>query len=156
MSNAKSSTTKSLTAKACVASAALVVLLQQAGESIAGFRRIEPTVPPRRNVAEIELCQGDHFTWKNPFRVRSYADARITSISGNSAQAYPNIGSDGSLDVRADLGGAFTPTPAGVTTVDFDVVGFNGDLIGHLTLIVKVIDRVPPCRRAPNILGKGG
>ncbi len=154
MGNAKFSRTKSWTTNAFVATAALVMLLEQSGDGFAGFRRIEPTRPPRRNVAEIELCQGDRYTWKNPFRVRTYADVRITSISGNSAQAYPNIGSDGSLDVRADLGGAFTPTPVGNTTVDFDVVGFNGDLIGHLTLIVKVIDRVPPCRPVPNI-GKG-
>lgn len=115
MDDAKSSRTRHWTTTVFVATAALVMLLQ-VGNGVAGFRRIEPTVPARRNVAEIELCQGDRYTWKNPFRVKTYADVRITSISGTSAQAYPNIGSDGSLDVRADLGGTFTPTPVGNTT----------------------------------------
>ena len=132
---------------------AAVVLLILTVDAVAGFRRATPVAPPRRNTAEVTLCQGDRWTWKNPFRVKTFHDTRITSISGRSAQAYPNIGSDGSLDVRADLGGAFTPTVTGNTTVNFDVVDFGGTVTGSATLIVHVIDTVPPCRRVPNIGG---
>ena len=134
---------------ACAAVVA-VISLELVTYASAAFHRATP-VAGRRNTGEVTICSGERWTWKNPFRVTTYHDTRITSVRGRTAEAYPNMGSDGSLDVRADLGGAFTPTPTGDTTVDVEVVDFNGKVTGRATLIVHVIDTVPPCRRPPKL-----